>query len=67
MKTHLTRTRSGWCLIHQGQPLTRETATLEDCKVIAKQYRLTIPLAFWSAELGGWMLDYNEVQSCAHE
>lgn len=31
----------GFCLIHQGQPLTKEGLDLEECDRVAKQYKLT--------------------------
>lgn len=49
--THLTRTAHGWTLMHQGQPLCHERATLADCLAIGARAKLHIPAPVWIANL----------------
>lgn len=50
--THLTRTETGWTLIHNGMPLCAETSSLADCLALASRAKLHVPAQVWIASLG---------------
>lgn len=51
-KTHLTRTDSGWTLIHAGMPLCRADSTLPECMESANRYGLFVPPEVWISQRG---------------
>lgn len=50
--THLTRTETGWTVIHQGMPLIREDSSLGDCLAVGARCKLHLPAEIWIAILG---------------
>jgi hypothetical protein len=51
-ETHLTKTETGWTLIHQGMPLLRENSSYNDCAIVAARFGLSIGAPIWIAKLG---------------
>ena len=50
--TYLSRTGSGYTVIHQGLPLTHDRATLSDCFAVASRMKLELPAQVWIGSLG---------------
>ena len=50
--THLTLSENGWALIHQGQPLTHNSASFADCLAVASRQKLRLSALIWVASEG---------------
>ncbi len=53
-QTHLSRTETGWCVIHQGMPLCRENATYAEATATAERYKVKLSTHVWLSMLGAW-------------
>ena len=43
MKTHLSHSENGWCLIHQGSPLCDYKQHRVEVEAVAKMFGLKLP------------------------
>ena len=54
-KTHLSYSKNGWSLIHQGSPLCDYKKTMGEVMQVVAHYKIKLPEVTWNGDRGEWV------------